>query len=414
MRVVETVKERNSEVVQERRAESAAQTRLQKATREHTSAEEKYHNSKQASSQADAALASMDKLVDDTLGKLSSMELVFAEAHAEAKAQLNLVQSDGSAIANGFVEVSGKRPMLALQKAFEKLQEKLDILGQRQVELDFSEKELLKADMGLAQAETAIEKIGGVFEGAKTRPEDLNAKKYEREVSKCEVAQKKAKDKADGAREGTVIALQSCVEAGVAFVESLQKDQDKPVKMDQVRSIQQQAKTFFKQFSQSFSTLRKMRESSAKILSTQRSALQKAATAQAVFARHEWTLKEAQLEHQKAVASESEVRESRAVKEQALAKAESARARAEAEEAELKKQRDELKAGREGVKEAVKAARNAEKEASHERQDLHKASSKVERQHLEMEEAKGSAVRLLKGEEYDSTQVQKAYEAQNG
>jgi len=268
--------------------------------------------------------------------------------------------------------------------------------------------------MGIAQAETAIEKIGGVFEGAKTRPEDLNAKKYEREVSKCEVVQKKAKDKADVAREGTVVALQSCVEAGVAFVESLQKDQDKPVKMDQVRSVQQQAKAFFKQLGQSFSLLRKMRESSSKILLAQRNALQKAATAHAVLARLEWTLGEAQVEHQKAVVLEKEIRESRAVKEQALAKVEAARARAEGEEAELKKQRDELKAAREGVKEALKAAKNAEKDATHERQDLHKASSKVERQHLEMEEAKGSAVRLLKGEEYDCTQVQKAYEAQNG
>jgi len=66
------------------------------------------------------------------------------------------------------------------------------------------------------------------------------------------------------------------------------------------------------------------------------------------------------------------------------------------------------------VVEAVKAARAAEKQATQERQSLHSECSKVEKEHLQLESAKNSAVQHLQDEVYDANQVTQAYDKMKG
>merc|ERR1719161_1498265 len=108
------------------------------------------------------------------------------------------------------------------------------------------------------------------------------------------------------------------------------------------------------------------------------------------------------------------MRESVVKKEKALALAETEKIRVETLEGELKRRREELRLAVPAAKELLKAAKAAEKDAMNERQALHSKCSKVERQHLEMEEAKNSAMQTLQREKYDPTQVDKVYENKNG
>jgi hypothetical protein len=411
-RAIEQVKERNSEAVQERRAEGASQMRMEKAQRANSSAEEKAGKAKQTSMQQDAEAEAAEKAAAESIVAVKSAEDVFMTAYSDAKNQMALVKNDGSATKNGVVEASKVVQLRSLQKAVERLQAQLQSYSNKQVEHDVSEQELLKVEHLLGQAEKEFASISE--DGSSKKTAEFNAKKLRKERERAEGVQVKAKEKVEAARETTANVVQACVEAGVGFVESLQKAQDRPVKVDQVKAVLSQAKAIFRQFSAAFSASRRAREGHTKIVAAQRKAFQKAATSAAVYAEAARSLEDAQNEQKAAAEEEKQMRESVVKKEKALALAETEKIRVETLEGELKRRREELRAAVPAAKELLKAAKAAEKDAMNERQALHSKCSKVERQHLEMEEAKNSAMQTLQREKYDPTQVDKAYEKEHG
>ena len=59
----------------------------------------------------------------------------------------------------------------------------------------------------------------------------------ERERQRLEGLVNRASQRAESSREAVLAAVQSLVEAGMWFAESLQKTQKRPVKMEQVRDM---------------------------------------------------------------------------------------------------------------------------------------------------------------------------------
>lgn len=411
-RVVEAVKEKNSELIQERRSETAAQQHLEKSHRVHVKASSSVSSTKQASMQADVESQSAANTAKDAAAQASNAVTAFDAASSDAMSQMALVQNDGSATRGGIVEVTTVGKLRALQKALEKANANLEKVGKSQTELDFAEAQLDTADAGLADAEKEIARLGDVSEGVRQRTAELNAKKFTQDRQKGETALAKAKEKVDTVRETAVNAVQACQEAAVGFAESLQKSED-TVKMDAVKAVQSRVKASFRQFKNACEALRKAREAHTKTLVARRKSLQKAWKAQVDLSEAEVTLEAAERELKTATEAEKRLRESRAVKEQALSKAEAAKNRTELEEAELKKRREEFKAETQAMKESVKAARTAEKEATNERQALHSNWGKVDKQRQQMEDSKNSAMQILQGEKYDPGQVEKAYEDKN-
>jgi chromosome segregation ATPase len=204
------------------------------------------------------------------------------------------------------------------------------------------------------------------------------------------------------------------METGIAFAESLQRDPKQTTHKDQLRAVQTIVKAAFRQMSSTYTTLRKVRETSAKAVLARRKAVQKAAVASAGEAEAERLLEGAQLERAKADSEEAFFRDDLATKESALARVEAARINVEAEEFQLKKRRDEVKQAGPAAKEAIRVAKAAEKEARLEKEGLHSQCTKVEKQRQDMEEAKNSAMHNLRAEEYDADQVVKSYENKNG
>lgn len=414
-KVVDAVKDSQRELTQARRSEKDAQVRLEKANRALVGAEDQYVKTKQAVKETDAAAEAAVKSATGGCGEVRSAEDALTKAFGDARAQLDIVDNMGFAVKDGVVEAATVSKLRVLQKAVERVAAQLENSSGRQVELEFAEQELSKADAGLAEAELALAKLGDVSEQDFARKTaELNAKKFKQERQKAEAALEKVQQKADSLRDSTTNTMQACVEAGIGFAQSLQKSKDRPVKADQVKAVQSTVQAAFRQLGRTLPILHRARDIYKKSLASQRKASRKAAEAAANFAEAEGELESSRKEHQKAEEEEKQYREERAGKEQALARQEATRTRMEEEDAGMRKRKEELKASGPGLKEALKAAKVAEKEANSQRKELHSACSTVLSAQEQMERAKSSAMDMLQSEAYDATQAEKAYESKNG
>jgi len=297
-----------------------------------------------------------------------------------------------------------------VQRRLVKVVAALAARDERQAELEFAEEEVLRADRAREEASAAVEAVGGgEAEVAAKRAAEAARRSREADSERADIARERAQQKVDAAREAVKKEIEEVVESATKFVDSFVKTTARPVRADQVKTAQSEAKGVFKQLLPAWTNAKKMRESSAKAFALRRRLALKAVEQAGVVAAAERHAHKQDGEHAAAAEEEEAFRDQRAAKEARLAELEASRDEAEADEANARQRRDGLKKELPVAKELVAAARAAEKDAVAERHDLHNKCSKVERAQHEMEEAKNSAIRALHAEEYNATQVEQAY-----
>jgi len=403
-----SLKERRAEVVQARRAESSSQQQLEKGERSRSNAQDQKERGSVVVQQTEENLATASKAVDESASTTNGAEESFQKAVAAAEAQLAIVDIAGKATDSCPVDAAADRVKKA-HKALEKLQSVLDALQTRQVELKAAEEDLSKADGCFSEAEVArVASESDDIVAKKTA--EINSKSREKDRQRAEQALSKAIQKTDTAFDLVSQSAATFVEAGISFVESFQKTQSRPVKMDQVKFTQTTANRLFKQIPSALKQWKSLRDGLAKTLLTRRKALLKFHAAVGAAAESEKALAGAEREFAATFQEAQERRKELSEREADLASGESARDSADLEERESKRKKDEMRAVLlPAAKEAVKSAVRAEKEATAERHALHNACSKVEKNFSQMENSMNSAVATLKAEDYDSQQVEKAY-----
>jgi len=402
------LKEKRAEVVQARRAEVTSQQQLEKGERSRSNAQDQKERGVVVVQQTEENLSTATKAVDESAGTTNGAEESFQKAVAAAEAQLAIVDMAGKAIDSCPIDAAGDRVKKA-HKALEKLQSVLEALQARQAELTAAEEDLNKADGCFSEAEVARASSESDDIVAKKTAE-MNSKSREKDRQRSEQALSKAIQKAETAFDLVSQSAASFVEMGISFVESFQKIQSRPVKMDQVKFTQVTANRFFKQIPSALKQWKSLRDGLAKTVLTRRKALHKYHASLGAAAESEKALAGVEREFAATFQEAQERRRELTEKEADLASGESARDSADLEERESKRKKDELRSVLlPAAKEAAKSAMRAEKEATAERHALHNACSKVEKNFSQMEDAMNSAVATLKAEDYDSQQVEKAY-----
>eukprot|EP00930_Biecheleria_cincta_P051242 TRINITY_DN3639_c0_g1_i1.p1 TRINITY_DN3639_c0_g1~~TRINITY_DN3639_c0_g1_i1.p1 ORF type:complete len:476 (+),score=103.30 TRINITY_DN3639_c0_g1_i1:175-1602(+) len=427
----DALKERHTEVTQARRSESTAQRKLEKAVKSKVASKDRLAQSEQVVASTRAASELASNTTSDIIQSASSAEESFKVLLADAETQLTIVDDQGRAANNGAVDACADR----LQKArshFAKVKAAMDTCSARQEEYERAVEELASgsANSDTAQPSSPIASSQLVPEerstprrlGANPSAEDEGTPRrqegtprrrgpdgQEREQLRQEQALLRIQQHAESCRESVLQAVQKFVEAGNWFVESFVKTQTRTVKMPQVKAAQSSARAAFRGLVSSWQMVTKTREAQSKASSARRKANAKAAAAAACRDEAELQARCAERECMEAEQDLLRLSELRVERESALAAAEAARSAAESEDVDAKRRRDELKAAQPAAKEAWKVARTAEKEASAERQALHAACNKREREQVKLEEAKSSSFKKLKTEQYDSGQVEAAY-----
>eukprot|EP00435_Cladocopium_sp_Y103_P062515 s1151_g24.t1 len=384
LRAEEALKDKRSELTQARREESAAQTRLDKANKSLTSLQDKLLQQQHSLTVASEAFDTAVKSATEAAQSATSAGESFGQALSEASKQLDLVDQRGCAAGDCAADAAPDRLRKAL-KAMDKLKNAIDNNNFRENEFQTSEENLLKLEPG-----------------------------RERDRHRLEQLVTKAQQRAEASREAVLQAVQTFVEAGMLFAESLQKTQKRPVKMEQVKAVQSSVKGAFRQLPKAWQAVKSSQEAQCKAGLQRRKASSRLAAVTLSKTEAESQVEAQQKEHQQAEADESQVRGERCTRESELAAAEEMRQIVDAEEAEAKKQREELKASQSALKEALKAAKSQEREADNERKALHARASKREKEQEMLEEAKNTAVKHLKAEEYDARQVEQAYSEKRG
>lgn len=414
LRSDELLKEKRAELVQARRFEQAAQIKLDKATKVKGTTQERLNQAQQVLDSANEASEVAAKSSSDAQQGARSAEEAFSKVLGEAEAQLKVVNESGQAVGNGAADAAKDKLRKATQ-ALKQLHIAIENSLTRQVEYESTEEELAKADQGLAEAEAALAQVNGAASdgpeaAAQKRQAEMNQRSRDRERQRLEQLQAKAQQKSEASRETVLQAVQNFIEAGMVFADSFTKTQSRPVKMDQVKAAQTTSKAAFRPLSSAWSAVIKARQVQGKASVQRRKVSSKASAAFAAKVEAELQAASAERELADATAEESQLRDERVSRESELSEAEASKAAVEAEDAETKRRREELKAVVPVAKEAVKAARAAEKEAANERQALHNTCNKREKEQLQLEEAKNTAVKTLMNEQYDATQVEQAYQ----
>jgi len=384
MRAEEGLKDKRSELTQAKREETAAQQRLDKANKNLTSVQDKLLQHQHSLTVASEALETAVKSATEAVQNATTAGESFSQALSEASKQLDLVDQRGSAAGDGAADAAPDRLRKA-SKALDKLKNVMDTNSIREGEFQTAEENLLKLEPG-----------------------------RERDRHRLEQSVSKAQQRAETSREAVLQAVQNFVEAGMWFAESLQKTQKRPVKMEQVKGIQSTMKGAFRQLPKAWQMVKGSKEVLSKAGLQRRKASSRLAAVTLAKVEAESQVEAQQKEHQHAEGDESHVRGERCARESELATAEELRQAVDAEEAEAKKRREELKATQVGLKDALKAAKSQEREADNERKALHARASKREKEREMLEEAKNTAVKHLKAEEYDARQVEQAYSEKRG
>jgi len=422
----EALREARTALTLARREEVAAQQRVEKAGKVQANTQDALNRSQDGaqnmSEMAEAAAAA----AQESLSAASASDEASIKALADVELQVGLVGVGGRAVGDGVVDASADKVRKA-QRACEKVRSAAEAVLARQGELESLEDELAKAEWAEIEAAVAAAKLeqnpaGEADESAAgsapaqaaiaRKGAELTLKNREKEKQKIEQSHAKAQQKAEAAREAAVGAVAALAEAGAAYAESYQKAQARQdkVKADQVKAAQQATKATLRQLTSVWQALKRSREAWGKALTLKRRAVTKASTAATSEVASSLTQTGAATEYSQAGTAEALRRDRRTAAETDLAAAEAQRTAAEAEDAEGKRRRDELKAALPRAKEEIRLAKVAEKEATQERQSLHAACSKVEKAHVQLEEAKNTALQTLRDEEYDPNQVEQAYE----
>jgi len=384
-RAEEVWKEKRSDLAQARKAESSAQQRLEKAGSNLSSYQDRLLNQQQALSTATEEVEAAVAKAAEVIETAKNHHQTLMKALAEAEGQLGIVDQRGAANGNSAADAAPDRLKKA-QKALDKLKTTIQNNSFRQGEYETLEEEVCNVEPGRDQDRHRLDQL---------------------------VA--KALQRVETSRETVLRELQHFVEAGMWFAESLQKTQKRPVRMDQVKAVQTTVKAVFRQLPRAWQAVRTAREAQTKAAALRRKAVVRKASATVAKADAESLVEGAGTEQQQAEAEEMNLRSERSGKESDLAAAEAARQAAHQEEVEIKRQRDELKASQlPKARDAMKAARTAEREADAERKALHARAKEREKEQERLEEAKTTAVKQLKDEEYDARQVELAYEEKRG
>eukprot|EP00930_Biecheleria_cincta_P046342 TRINITY_DN31958_c0_g1_i1.p1 TRINITY_DN31958_c0_g1~~TRINITY_DN31958_c0_g1_i1.p1 ORF type:complete len:1592 (+),score=415.02 TRINITY_DN31958_c0_g1_i1:431-4777(+) len=408
----EAAKQKRAELAQARRVESAAQLRLDKSVKQKHMFQEKQAQAQQAYDNSDRAAQLSSNAAVEASQNVDATQQAFMKLLDDAEKQLGIVDDRGRAIGDGAADAAPDR-LRKVHKALAKVKKDLDTADGRQQEYEAAEEELIKADSLVAEAECAV-RLASPEDAAMCKETEMVQRCREREKTRIEGVVSKTQQQADSSREKVLEALQAFTESGNWFAESLQKTQSRPVKADQVKAAVTATKAVFRPLKSSWDAVKKARIAQVKALGQRRLAGAKAAQASLAVAEAKLQSRGADEEHAGAEKEEAQLKQDRTDREAALVTAEAAKTAAEQQEAEVKNRRDELKGALPAAKEAVKAAQKAEKEATAERQALHTTCSKREREQEKLEAAKSTAVKNLKAEEYDSRQVQKAYDSQRG
>jgi len=380
----EAMRERRSEVTQARRAEAAAQQKLEKNSRWRSYAQDQHWRAKEHALNAKELYETAQKAAADAANAAQSALEAFAKTFSDAQTPLSMVNDNGQAVGDNLADVDPEKLRKA-KKACEKLTTLMETLASKQAELIVSEDTLLTADSEFAEAEAALVNID---ESASKKAAELNLKSKEKDRQKAEQAQVKALQKVDAAMENILQGVQGVLDAGLALVDSFQKTQGRPVRVDQVKAAQSAAKAGFRQLYSMWQSTKRSRDNGVKMIGSRRKALQKASSTAYAELEAQKSAAEADRDHAQVQEEEQAQVAQRTEKENELTNAEALRAAAEAEETEMKQRRDDLKAARPVAQEAVRLAKAAEKEATLERQALHAKCSKVEKEQMRMEEAK--------------------------
>eukprot|EP00927_Polykrikos_kofoidii_P002538 TRINITY_DN11011_c0_g1_i6.p1 TRINITY_DN11011_c0_g1~~TRINITY_DN11011_c0_g1_i6.p1 ORF type:complete len:1682 (+),score=357.56 TRINITY_DN11011_c0_g1_i6:164-5047(+) len=418
---VDVLREKRHELLVAKKAESVVLMRVEKATRARASLQEQRLRTSQAATTSLEASESAARTASDSVNSALNAEEAFVKTLSDVADQLSIVDDFGKAVGQGAVDADRTKLKKAV-KAVETVKLKFDALAARQAELDMVDEQVMKVDHAFADASAAETSLSACRQASNSPRADVQSlmakksaeftvKSKEKERQKAEQLQVKALQKVEAAREALSTALQALSEAGLAFAESLQKTKTRSgVLLDHVKTAQVATRGVFRQINPAFQAAKKAREICIKTFLLRRKTTLKWRTSAAVDAETERSMLEADREYAEAVSMEDQHSAARVQCESAVAAAESERALAEVAEAEMNLRRDQLKAELPVAKEAVKAAKASEKEASNERQQLHTACSKVEKEASFVEEAKNSAIQSLQTEEYDSQQVLQAYE----
>jgi len=421
----ELVKERRRELVQARKTEDAAHTRQEKTSGTKAKAEEQEMKAQNSLTDAREGVELAAKSAADIDSQHRTAEDTFAKALADTEAQLGIVNESGKATKDGNVDVPVAKLRTAA-KALDKVRTAADIANVRRSELEVADKEVLKADDSLAEAEAFLvemdlnrgreSKGSGAPAGAEMqavlekKKAELAVKNKERERKFAEQSQGKALQKLESAREAVSKALDVLSEAWSSFVDDFQKPDGKKVTVEQVKKTQVAAKAAARQMASVWLNGKKVRESSAKLLGIQRKAAQKLSAALASELEASRSLSDADSDFVEARTEAENKLALRGAAEAELMTAEENKLTVEQEDVAAKKRKDYLKTQLPIAKEAIKAAKSGEKEAENERRQLHSACSKVEKAAKQMEEAANTAVSSLQSEAYKPGQVLEAYE----
>ncbi|CAE7341034.1 CHR24 [Symbiodinium natans] len=384
LRAEEAWKDRRSDLLQARKGETGAQQRLEKAGCNVITLQDRLLNHQHSLTTANEDVETAGLKAGEAAETSKENHQTFVQALSSAEGQLGLVDQRGAATGDCAADAAPDRLKKA-QKALDKLKTSIENNSFRQAEYETLEEDVIKVEPG-----------------------------RERERHRLDQLITKALQRAETSRENVLREVQNFVEAGMWFAESLQKTQKRPVRMDQVKAVQSAVKAAFRQLPKAWQAVRSAWEAQTKAGAQRRKVALRRATAVQAKADAEAAVQSALNEQKEAEAEEAQLRGERGAKESDLAAAEAARQAAHQREADVKRRRDELKAQQPAARDAVKAARAEEREADAERKALHARAEKREKEQELLEEAKSTAVRQLKNEEYDANQVVLAYEEKRG
>lgn len=410
----DNIRERRAELTAARRAEAAAATRLDKAHRNRQSCQDAQRAKEHEVQRCEETMETTTRALEDNEKHKQLNEEAFTKVLAEADAQLKIVDSAGYAVGSGVVELSHVDRLRKATRCRESLQIKMDTCKSRQMELEFAEAEVSKADAGLAEAELSLAKgdtAGGrdiQAAAVAQKTAELNSKKFKSDQYKAEQMVKKAFENYVKGHEALTASLQSYMEASIAVTDVFQKARDKGVNLVQVNQAKAAAKAAIRPLSASWGSLRKAREALFKAASLKRKACVKASEATAKYEEAKAWAADAETEYAEAKAEAEAKKADLESKDAEIKAAEASRTQLEVEDAEVKRKRDDLKASIVVMNDDLKKAKKAEKDANLERQALHRSCAKVEQEHSSMELKKKSAKQILQEEEYDETQVEQA------
>jgi hypothetical protein len=411
----QALKERRKELTEARRCEATAQQQLEKTGKMLSYAQDQLMRAQQTTAWSNEAADSTGKSLSDAATSARKATDDFLKAVGEAEGQLALFDDNGCGKGNSLVD-AGKGELKKAHKALEKMRVAVESVEKHQADLQSAEDELLRLDGSVAEAEAAVATLGDSREGgliAASRRKDADnvRRDREKERQKAEQTQARAQKSAEVAREKALEAAQNMVEVCCkGFTESFTKTQSRPVRMDQVKTAQGNAKAIFRQVQTAWKPVATAWETWDKVAPKRRKVADKARATSAEEAEAAAAVKDAERDQAEAAAEEQRRLGERKARESELEQAEVCKAAAERKETDARRRRDELRSEKPAALDAVKNSRAAEKEAAQERLALHNNCSKVEKAHLQLEEAKSSAMQSLMAEEYDASQVEKAYQ----